>query len=202
MSGWGPMSATPTWGSLERDLPPGYGTRSGTSSDSFEAGGLSYDAVQFGGCMLLLTTNAQAITTATDITLLFNSEVFDTMDLYDAPTANGTITIPRAGIWRLTGCVQWNNGSATGYRRAYITSNSRGQIAQHQVSPVDTAVDPTNIVTTMGVFPAEDTFLLKVHQTSGAGLNVQASLGTIPLRDWKTFFSAEYLGPTPQGYIE
>src|SRR4029077_20051578 len=65
----------------------------------------------------------QSITTATETTLAFDSERFDTDTIHDTVTNNSRLTCKHAGVYVIGAHVQFDSGAAGGARYVSIMLN-------------------------------------------------------------------------------
>jgi hypothetical protein len=129
---------------------------------------------------------SQALTTAVEFTLAFNSERFDTNSMHDTVTNNSRITFNTAGIYVVTAQVSFAN-NATGYRHIAIYANNTTYLALQNA----TAMNGDNhylVVTTTYKFAVADYVQAKVLQTSGGNLNATVNTNFSPE------FSAVWVG--------
>lgn len=111
----------------------------------------------------------QAITTATETILTFDSEEFDTDTIHDNVTNNSRLTCKTAGKYIVILQVRFAD-NATGYRFATITKNGSYAAAQMQ-QPI--SGNGTNIVVTSLVSLAVNDYVEGTcYQSSGGNLNV------------------------------
>jgi hypothetical protein len=111
------------------------------------------------------------VPTATLTVLTFNSERFDTDSMHVLTPNPGRITFNTAGIYIVTGHVQFNNSSAAGYRYVDIFLNGSTAIGIHRQTAV--VVDQTNITVTATYKMAATNWVeLRAYQTSGGNLAV------------------------------
>src|SRR5262245_22049217 len=71
---------------------------------------------------------AQALTTGVEASLALNSERYDTDTMHDTVTNNSRLTIKTAGLYIITGHVEFAN-NATGYRLGGLRVNNTTTIA-------------------------------------------------------------------------
>ncbi len=67
-------------------------------------------------------STVQDIVTATQTTVNWNTEVWDTHDLHDNSTNNQRLTAPHPGKYMVTGSIEWENNS-NGNRYLYLLLN-------------------------------------------------------------------------------
>jgi hypothetical protein len=139
------------------------------------------------GCRLFHSVN-QAIATATDTALAFDSEYWDTDAFHDGATNNTRITIPAGlgGKYAIYGAVEWAS-SAAGIRIASIIH--QGATIVGRVRDVAGAADThTQTVAAFMSLGAGEYLELRAYQSSGGALNAQASSAFSPS------FGVLYLG--------
>jgi hypothetical protein len=125
---------------------------------------------------LAYTTATSPIATATNHTVAWNNELYDTAGMHDNAVNNSRLTVP-AGVQsvRLTAQIMWQS-NATGIRWAVImkngtpTYNGSTKLYRNAVNGSVTTLLLTSPILT--VSPG-DYFEVRVHQTSGGNLNLE-----------------------------
>lgn len=121
---------------------------------------------------------AQALTTAVEASLAFNSERFDTNTMHDTVTNNSRITFTTAGLYVVTLNVTFAS-NATGNRVTTIRLNGATYLAYDIRAAVNG--DTTNVaVTTIYKFAAADYVEARCFQNSGGNLNVNSTANSTP----------------------
>lgn len=128
--------------------------------------------VSQGSCKIGRTT-AQTIANNTLTTIAFDSEFYDAEGMFTAASDDEIITLPRAGKVVVVAQVSFASNS-TGYRYADIVVGG-SVVAQVQLPPA-TGVPTRVLLTGVADVAANDTVSLRVQQTSGGDLDVQATL--------------------------
>lgn len=125
----------------------------------------------------------QSISTATLTALAFNSERFDqaggsASTMHDTATNNTRLTCRYAGVYLISGSVEWANGT-TGIREISCRIGGSTYIADATDTPASVNVYRQTI-TTLYSLAVNDYVELVVQQNSGAGLNVVSSSAWTP----------------------
>lgn len=129
-------------------------------------------------CFRAIRSGVGAISHNTNTVLVFDSETYDYNSNYNP--VNGHYTVPTAGVYHFDATVAWDAGSV-GVRQIEVRRyNSGGTfqeiIAQNVVSAGDVGTDFTvNNASGDTLCAANDIIRVHVLQTSGGGLNVDAS---------------------------
>lgn len=126
--------------------------------------------------------NSAAISLAnnTQVDLTFDSERFDTDNMHSTVSNTGRITINTAGLYQFTGHVAFA-ANATGFRWASVYLNGGPSFLGFQNVLSPTAADQTIItVTALWKCVVGDFVTLRVTQTSGGALNVNAAAAYSP----------------------
>jgi hypothetical protein len=129
----------------------------------------------------------QSIPNTTVTVLAFNNERFDTASMHDNVTNNSRITITKAGLYVVTGNVEWPTNVAGERVLSVILNAALTTIAQVRALP-NTAERTAMALTTVYKFAAGDYIQLQVYQTIGSALNVNAT------PNWSPEFSATWIG--------
>jgi hypothetical protein len=141
----------------------------------------------FVGCRITQSTGTnQSIANNTSTDLTFNAETFDTDAFHDNSTNTARITIPagKAGKYKITGHVEWDN-NATGQRNIYIFKNDTSQIATTTMPGQSINFDLE--VNTLADLIVGDYITLQVYQNSGGSRDVFKRTDT-------TYFEVQFLG--------
>lgn len=120
----------------------------------------------------------QTTTTAVHLSLALNSERYDTASMHSTVTNNSRITIPVAGLYLVTGHLEWAAGNTTGVRQAELFLNGLTFIAMQSAAGVAQIIQMT--VSTVYKFAAADYVELAAFQNSGVGLNINSSANYSP----------------------
>lgn len=116
----------------------------------------------------------QAIASATDVAILFDSETFDTHGFHSTSTNTGRLTVPAGmgGLYLISGQIRYT-GNATGTRAASFRLTGTF-ITNTSISNAGTAV--TSVATqVLAYLAAGDYVELFAYQTSGSSLNTSIS---------------------------
>lgn len=120
--------------------------------------------------------------------ITFNAERYDTNTMHDNVTNNTRITFNTAGVYIVTGHVEWQT-SGVGVRTLTVYLNGTGgtRIASSTVLPL--SADPTDMsISTTYKFGVGDYIVLAGTQTSGGVLNVSN------VSNYSPEFSATWVG--------
>lgn len=121
---------------------------------------------------------AQSHTTGTEISLAFNSERFDTDSMHDPVTNNSRITFTTAGLYQITGCLEWT-ANTTGLRYAVIRLNGVTNLCV-VTNNASSSLTTDIVVSTLWKAAAGDYVELRAWQNSGATLNIAAGIASTP----------------------
>lgn len=170
-TGTGVISGAPAW-----DQPASTDLSDSSALIRFNAQNQFDSSNQF-ACLAWQTT-PQSLTTATWTALaLDGSDILDQGALHDPSSSNTRITVPTGGDggWMVVGQVGFA-ANATGVRGARIRINGAVVVA-NALEPGPNGVDVQFLTVAVGPIPAvaTDYFELMGYQTSGAGLNTDAS---------------------------
>lgn len=130
-------------------------------------------------------TTTQSLTNATLTAIQFGVEDYDTATYHDNSTNNTRLTVPQAGKYLISGCLEFA-ANATGVRTAGIRLNGSTYVASQGSSSMGATLTTVVNVTTVLDLAANDYVELIGYQSSGGALNVQGSQ--------MTNFSATWLG--------
>ena len=130
---------------------------------------------------------SQSPATATLTVLTFNTERWDNAAMHDTSTNTHRITAPTAGVYIVTGSVQFAS-NATGFRGLFVYLNTTVSgvtvTAGTRIASEFLAAnngDFTELsISTMYKVAANDHFSLVVYQTSGSGLAVNSAANFSP----------------------
>lgn len=128
---------------------------------------------------------AQSVTSATPLTLAFNTERHDQAGgapstMHDTVTNNSRLTALYAGIYLITANIEWA-ANATGYRRCAIRLNGTTVIGEVLEMCVTTAAVTTRqIAHAHYALAVNDYVEVVVDQNSGGALNVNSSGNVSP----------------------
>lgn len=138
-------------------------------------GGLSEILAQLdtlGACCRAYHTLDQSTANATETTLAFNSERFDTDTIHDTATNNSRLTCRSAGKYQITAFVTWG-ANATGNRYISIHLNG-GAVAIAAMRQLPVAGQETEMdLPTLYSLAVGDYLEVHAYQTSGGALNVR-----------------------------
>ena len=139
----------------------------------------------FVGCSLYKSANA-SITNATDTTVTFNTESYDTDGFHDTATNAERITIPagKGGKYLITAKTTYASNT-TGIRGIYLYKNA-AVFLTYNVQPAFTG-ECNTILSYVVNLVATDYVYFQTYQTSGGALNLNGGLEM-------TTFQASYLG--------
>ena len=139
----------------------------------------------FVGCSLYKSANA-SITNATDTTVTFNTESYDTDGFHDTATNAERITIPagKGGKYLITAKTTFAS-NATGIRGIYLYKNA-AVFLTYNVQPAFTG-ECNTILSYVVSLNATDYVYFQTYQNSGSALNLNGGLEM-------TTFQASYLG--------
>ena len=135
-------------------------------------------------CVRVTHNAAQSTTSGVTLALAFNTERFDqaagvASTMHDTVTNNSRLTAVYAGIYQISGSVEWA-GNATGRRDLFIRSSvGAAQIAYVTHSNLANVTIEQSI-TTLWSMAVNDYVELCVNQTSGGALNVNSSASYSP----------------------
>jgi len=133
---------------------------------------------RFSGARVYNNANISvADSTTTDLT--FNSERFDTDAYHSTGTNTERLTAPVAGKYLITGNVRFA-ANATGFRQAVLILNGSTTIAATRQLAAGASVQNIMVVTTVFELAAGDYVTLRVFQSSGGNLNVEAQTNYSP----------------------
>lgn len=122
-------------------------------------------------------STAQSITSATQTTVTFTAEDYDTAAMIDVATAATRVTIKTAGRYRVRGAAIWA-ANATGLRLISIVKNGATPLItpDGRVQPNTAGWETTQQLEDDDVVLAVNDYLeLQVYQSSGAGLNLNGA---------------------------
>lgn len=134
-------------------------------------------------------TGAQGITTATDSTLNFDEENYDTDTMHDNSTNNSRLTATTAGTYSITVNVTWAANN-TGIRQLWLRENGSAIIAFVRDSGQAASLHG-QILTTDFSLAAAEYVEARVHQDTGGDLDINRTA------DYTPIFSMHWIGPAP-----
>lgn len=149
----------------------------GTVTGPFGTGGGG--SATFLGCKVHAST-AISLTTATLTSLNFDTEDYDVSGMHSTSSNTNRITVPQAGVYRVTGSVQFA-GNATKDRLVGFSKNGTGAAfvndGAQRAWPASAATtdDAYVTATTDLALAAGDYVTLIVYQNSGGSLNAKAA---------------------------
>lgn len=131
----------------------------------------------------------QTIATASDVSILFDSERYDNDTMHSTSSEEDRITFNTAGIYIVGGCVSFDSNT-TGYRTLRIELNGTTQIANVQVRANDAGSVNTNLsISTCYQFALNDYIKLIVRHSKGSDLDVKSVSNASP-EFWATWVSS------------
>lgn len=130
----------------------------------------------------------QAITTATNTVLAFDTERWDTNTFHDNVTNNSRLTATTKGLYQIIFNGEWA-ANATGIRQISLRLNGTTIIASEQRDATTSAMRMS--VSTQYQLSATDFVEVLVHQTSGGNLDITKNANISPE------FSISFVSPTP-----
>lgn len=113
---------------------------------------------------------AQSIPSATNTTLSFTSERFDTNAIHDNVTNPSRLTCNTNGYYHIVASVAFQ-ANATGIRRASLLLNGVTEIAAHDSPTIGVAYDTVVNLSTIYQLTVGQYITVRVWQDSGAALN-------------------------------
>ena len=129
------------------------------------AGGGGYDE-----CARVYSDTAQSFANGATDALAFNQERFDTDAIHDNSTNNTRLTCKTAGVYVISGTIQWAFETSATHRRLAITHNGNYiDFVSHDESP---ATGHKMTITTIWKMAVNDYVELKARQNSGSALSV------------------------------
>lgn len=138
-------------------------------------GGGGGGATVFAGCRVSRTT-AQSIPTATDTSMQWDVEEFDTGGFVTLGTNNTRINVLVNGFYNFTGSVDFITNT-TGLRRLSFLDNNAKRYAPHQQPANSTGPVAELTVTTGPVYLLAGAWMvLQCQQQTGANLNANSAL--------------------------
>lgn len=121
---------------------------------------------------------AQSIPNATWTALAFNSERFDNNSIHDVTTNNSRLTCNTAGLYLISGHIQYATSTAGTYRQLGILLNGATQLAMVLISPPNALAKMS--VATVYQLAAGDYVELTTSQDSGGALDVTVAANYSP----------------------
>lgn len=121
---------------------------------------------------------AQTVASATNKTLAFNSERFDTDTIHDTVTNNSRLTATTAGVYVITASVRWAQQANTARAILFVVLNGTTTIATQAESMGDAEFDVDQSVTTVYKLAATDYVEAIVHTTDSSGGTIE-TLGNL-----------------------
>ena len=134
----------------------------------------------------VFNSGSQSIAHNTETALTFDSERFDTDTMHSTVSLTNRVTINTAGLYLVTGTFQFAlNG--TGERRAILKVNATTYIGFGQTA-ANLVVGSGLTIASVWKFAVADYVELRVQQTSGGALNIDA------LAAYSPEFTATWIG--------
>jgi hypothetical protein len=165
------------------DARLGVGTNGQTLvADSTTSTGLKWATPASGTTFVgasIFSTAAQTLSNATETTLTYTSEKYDTDAYFTVGTSNTRFTVPagKAGKYLITATTGFVN-NATGQRYAQIYVNGTG-VNLAQTPGVSASIDVYTYNSYVVSLAVSDYVELKAYQNSGGSLNVMGSAGGV-----------------------
>ena len=133
-------------------------------------------------------SGTQNVNTATRTAITFSTEVFDTDTMHDTSTNTARITIKTAGVYVVTGTLEFPANAGGSVRQVEIRLNGADASLQAINSAFPGSVGVVLSVSVVGKYAVNDYLELTAYQTSGATL---ACGGTAP---YQKSFAATWVG--------
>lgn len=139
-------------------------------------------------------TTTQSIANATETSITFDAERFDTDNMHSLVTNTERITFNTAGVYVVTFNCEWVDTASAGIRALHIRKNGTTIIASDQESSIEGA-DATQASATMMTistiykFNAADYIEARVFQNAGGAISIGAASSERGLE-----FAAAWLG--------
>ena len=132
------------------------------------------------------SSTAATLPTATNVTLPFDTEAYDTDGLHDPVTNPTRITLNKTGVWLINAQVGFSNTSAGGRRIAMVMKNGSSEVARGLLYSASNAQVYVSASAPTEAANVGDYLELLAYQDSGQQLSTAPSF---------VFMSAVYLGP-------
>lgn len=133
----------------------------------------------------------QSISDATETTVSFNSERWDTAAMHDTATNNSRITISTAGLYVVTCNLQMATAADYGIIRAHFRLNGTTYIAITDIQQtVAASVAPCVALTTVYKFVANDYVEVRIYQDNTAN----AARNLLSTANFSPEFAATWIG--------
>lgn len=121
------------------------------------------------------SANISHVTSGTEQTVTFNSELYDSGGLHSTSANTSRLTAPITGLYDIGASIRFAS-NATGYRYIYLLLNGATAIIVHSV-PAANGIVTVLPVSTHYQLAAGDYVEVVANQTSGGALNLQAGAG-------------------------
>jgi hypothetical protein len=160
------------------------------TADSAETTGMKWatpaSGVTFSGVDVKRASNNYSIPNATDTTMLWDSEFYDTDSYHSTVTNTSRLTVPtgKTGYYLLVFDIRWDT-SGSGRRASKIMKNGTTQVLSGECSNIGF---PTINASAVLYLTADDYLEASVFQSSGGALNI------IEMNEGSAHFSLQYLG--------
>jgi hypothetical protein len=131
----------------------------------------------------LTKSAAQAISSASETAITWNTEDFDTDTMHDNSTNTSRITFTTAGVYMFGATIPWA-GSSSGRRYCYIRKNATGAWLDYsEVIPPGAPAGTTQALHGVASFSASDYIEVYGYQSSGGSLDIYVDSSIKP-RFW------------------
>lgn len=124
-------------------------------------------------------TTAQAIAAGVTESLSFNSERYDNDTIHDVSTTPQRLTCRTAGVYLITGSVEWDSGGTGGMRTLQIALNSGNLLTSTNIPGAATGAAQHQSVSTLYKLAVGDYVSLDVRTTNDA-LNINVTANSSP----------------------
>lgn len=145
-------------------------------ADSAQSDGLLWTP-RFVGCRAY-NNAAQTVTAATETTVLFNAEEYDTDAIHDISTNTGRFTVPtgKGGKWQFT--FHWSVIGTHGVLYAYLRKNGTTAVIGSEIDEATGTTDFSTVVTVTQDLAAADYIEARGYRTTGTtfGNNANATM--------------------------
>jgi hypothetical protein len=162
-----------------------------TSAARFNVQEAGINDVSYAPAVRVYHNATQSLTSATETALAFNTEVYDQAGnavdtMHDTATNNSRLTCRYAGIYHVTGNIQFA-GNATGSRTLFLRVNGTASQYLGYVAIAASATVPQALHVSSDLNLAVNDYVqLFAYQDSGGALNVNAGTALAP-------FSCEFM---------
>ena len=156
----------------------------GDNLDDHESRILSLESGLFSGASVALDALGQTITNATEATISWDTEEFDT-DAYWSAGSPTRLTLPTDGYYQIGGSVYWQ-GDATGIRVEKIRVDGGDYLDVHSANPATASNRSRTLLVGPILLSAASYVEVRVNQLSGDDLDVygEQSIPGRPTKFW------------------